>query len=164
MLFWDLSTTCTCEFRCHRAGSQLKIKIQNSAFWVVKNTSKKTGILWLSASDCKILLMSTQWNVLAVQFCVQNYFNFQKKLNFINLAPRIPWWKIWAENLWRKVLGTIFKKNVIPAWASSNYLPPSAHVRIFPYLYSFTPIICVLGWGWNFFKIWNSVSIMPCHY
>ena len=55
-------------------------------------------------------------------------------------------------------------KNVIPAWASSNYLPPSAHVRIFPYLYSFTPIICVEGWGWNFFKIWNSVSIMPCRY
>ena len=106
-------------------------KIQNSAFWVVKNTSKKTGILWLSASDCKILLMSTKWNVLAVQFCVQNYFNFQKKLNFMNLVLRIPWWKIWAENLEPKVLATIFKKNVIPAWASSNYLPQSAHGKDF---------------------------------
>ena len=139
-------------------------KIQNTAFWVVKNASSKSGILWLSASKCKIWLMSTKCNILAIQFCVQNYFIFQKKINFMNLVLRIPRWKIWAENLQPKVLATIFKKNVIPAWTSSNYLPPSAHVRIFPYLYSFTPIIWVLGWGWSFFKIWNSVSIMPCHY
>ena len=30
------------------------------------------------------------------------------------MAPRIPWWKIWAENLWQKVLGTIFKKKCHP--------------------------------------------------
>ena len=90
----------------------------------MKNTSKETGILWLSASNCKILLMSTKCNVLAIQFCVQNYFNFQKKLNFINLVPRIPWWKIWAENLWQKVLATIFKKKCHPRMGIFQ-LPPS---------------------------------------
>ena len=114
-------------------------KIQNSAFWVVKNTSKKTGILWLSASDCKILLMSTKWNVLAIQFCVQNYFHFQKKLNFINLAPRIPWRKIWAENLWRKVLGTIFKKNCHPCMGIFQLPPPKCPCKDFSISLFFNP-------------------------
>ena len=99
-------------------------KIQNTAFWVVKNASSKSGILWLSASKCKIWLMSTKCNILAIQFCVQNYFIFQKKINFMNLVLRIPRWKIWAENLQPKVLATIFKKKCHPRMGIFQ-LPPS---------------------------------------
>ena len=90
----------------------------------MKNASSKSGILWLSASKCKIWLMSTKCNILAIQFCVQNYFIFQKKINFMNLVLRIPRWKIWAENLQPKVLATIFKKKCHPRMGIFQ-LPPS---------------------------------------
>ena len=64
----------------------------------MKNASSKSGILWLSASKCKIWLMSTKCNILAIQFCVQNYFNFQKKIKFHKFGPK----NTMVKNLSRK--------------------------------------------------------------
>ena len=130
------------------------------------NASSKSGILWLSASKCKIWLMSTKYNILAIQFCVQNYFIFQKKNKFHEFGPKNTALKNLSRKPSTKSPGYNFqKKNVVPAWASSNYLPPSVHVRIFPYLYSFTPNI--LGWRMrmNFFqnlkfRVYNAVSLL----
>ena len=89
-----------------------------------KNTSRKSGILCLSASDCKIWLMSYKCNELTIYLCVQIYFNFQKKIKITNLVTRIPRTKIWAENLKPKVLATIFKKKFHPRMGIFQ-LPPS---------------------------------------
>ena len=54
---------------------------------------------------------------------VQNYFNFQKKIYFTNLVPRIPGVKKWVENLQPKVLAAIVKKK-FHSCMSIFQLPP----------------------------------------